>query len=148
MMGDGSLGKFKTEYEKLHKALIKSHESEKRLMLQCQELNAELISNASKVTSALKISQDDKATISSQKQEIEKLWRAVDDAQDKESKAHDTIHQLKLENVNLNKFIENGAGLGPAMQERFDIHCINFASPCIQYEGSRKRKRGANNRER
>ncbi|XP_003384298.1 PREDICTED: cilia- and flagella-associated protein 58-like [Amphimedon queenslandica] len=117
MVGDGSLGKFKTEYEKLHKALIKSHESEKRLMLQCQELNAELISNASKVTSALKITQDDKATISSQKQEIEKLWRAVDDAQDKETKTHETIHQLKLENISLNKLIENGAGFGPAMQE-------------------------------
>ena len=67
-MGDQSLEKFKVEYEKLHRALKKSHESEKRLMHKCRELNSEIVSNAAKVTTALKISQEDKATISSLKQ--------------------------------------------------------------------------------
>ena len=67
-MGDQSLEKFKVEYEKLHRALKKSHESEKRLMQKCRELNSEIVSNAAKVTTALKISQEDKATISSLKQ--------------------------------------------------------------------------------
>ena len=115
---DESLKKFKTEYEKLHNALKKSHESEKRLIQKCKELNAEIIANGSKVATALKVSQEDKATISSLKLEIEKLWKAVDDAQDKETKAHETIHQLKLENVNLTRLIEQGAGLGPGMEEQ------------------------------
>ena len=67
-MGDQSLEKFKTEYEKLHRALKKSHESEKRLMQKCRELNSEIVANAAKVTTALKISQEDKGTISSLKQ--------------------------------------------------------------------------------
>ena len=67
-MGDQSLEKFKVEYEKLHRALKKSHESEKRLMHKCRELNSEIVANAAKVTTALKISQEDKATISSLKQ--------------------------------------------------------------------------------
>ena len=51
--------RFRIEYEKLHKALKKSHESEKRLMSKCRELNAEIVSNSSKVAQALKLSQDD-----------------------------------------------------------------------------------------
>lgn len=68
LMGDQSLEKFKVEYEKLHRALKKSHESEKRLMQKCRELNSEIMANAGKVTTALKISQEDKTTISSMKQ--------------------------------------------------------------------------------
>lgn len=111
LMGDKSLERFRVEYEKLHRALKKSHESEKRLMQKCRELNAEIVANAAKVTTALKLSQEDKGTISSLKQEIEKLWKMVDAAHEKESRARDTIHQLKLEIANLTKLVEQGAGL-------------------------------------
>ena len=67
-MGDKSLERFRVEYEKLHRALKKSHESEKRLMHKCRELNAEIVANAAKVSTALKLSQEDKSTISSLKQ--------------------------------------------------------------------------------
>ena len=36
----------------------------------------------------------------------------VDAAHEKESKARDTINQLKLEIANLTKLVEQGAGLG------------------------------------
>lgn len=111
-MGDKSLERFRIEYEKLHKALKKSHESEKRLMQKCRELNAEIVANAAKVTSALKLSQDDKSTITSLKQEIEKLWKMVDTSHEKESKARDTINSLKVEISNLTSLVEQGAGLG------------------------------------
>ena len=68
LMGDKSLERFRIEYEKLHRALKKSHESEKRLMHKCRELNGEIVANAAKVTTALKLSQEDKGTISSLKQ--------------------------------------------------------------------------------
>lgn len=55
------------EYEKLHRALKKSHESEKRLMAKCRELNADIVSNAAKMQTALKLSQEDQATIASLK---------------------------------------------------------------------------------
>ena len=44
-------------------------------------------------------------------QEIEKLWKMVDAAHDKEARARDTINQLKLEIANLTKLVEQGAGL-------------------------------------
>ena len=67
LMGDKSLEKFRVEYEKLHRALKKSHESEKRLMQKCRELNAEIVANAAKVQTALKLSQEDQTTIASLK---------------------------------------------------------------------------------
>lgn len=67
LMGDRSLEKFRVEYEKLHRALKKSHESEKRLMQKCRELNAEIVANSAKVATALKLSQEDQATIQSLK---------------------------------------------------------------------------------
>jgi DNA repair exonuclease SbcCD ATPase subunit len=67
LKGDKSLEKFKIEYEKLYKALIKSHESEKRLMHKCRELNAELVANSAKVQTALKLGQEDQNTISTLK---------------------------------------------------------------------------------
>ena len=77
LVGDKSLERFRQEYEKLHRALKKSHESEKRLIKKCRELNAEIVSNASKVQTALKLSQEDQNTIASLKREIEKAWKMV-----------------------------------------------------------------------
>ena len=50
------------EYE-IHRALKKSHEQEKRLIKRCRELNAEIVNNAAKVQTALKLSQEDQHTI-------------------------------------------------------------------------------------
>ena len=70
LIGDQSLERFRQEYEKLHRALKKSHESEKRLIKKCKELNSEIVSNAAKVQTALKLSQDDQGTITALKKEI------------------------------------------------------------------------------
>ena len=59
LVGDKSLERFRAEYEKLHRALKKSHEQEKRLIKRCRELNAEIVNNAAKVQTALKLSQEE-----------------------------------------------------------------------------------------
>lgn len=103
--------KFRVEYEKLHRALKKSHESEKRLVKRCKELNGEIVSNASKVQTALKLSQEDQKTIASLNKEIEKAWKMVDASHEKETQANHTIQQLKQEITNLTKLVEQGTGL-------------------------------------
>ncbi|KAI0235754.1 Cilia- and flagella-associated protein 58 [Lamellibrachia satsuma] len=120
LMGDRSLEKFRVEYEKLHRALKKSHESEKRLMQKCRELNAEIAANSAKVSTALKLSQDDQATIASLKKEIEKAWKMVDAAHEKETRAKETIQSLKMEISNLSKLVEQGAGLSVGQE-----HSVN-----------------------
>ncbi|EGW12677.1 Coiled-coil domain-containing protein 147 [Cricetulus griseus] len=89
----------------------KSYDNEKRLMAKCRELNAEIVVNSAKVATALKLSQDDQTTIASLKKEIEKAWKMVDSAYDKEQKAKETILALKEEIVNLTKLVEQGSGL-------------------------------------
>lgn len=69
------------------------------------------MANASKVQTALKLSQEDQTTIASLKKEIEKAWKMVDAAHDKEQRARETIQSLKLEIANLSKLVEQGAGL-------------------------------------
>jgi chromosome segregation ATPase len=111
LVGDKSLERFRNEYDKLHRALKKSHESEKRLIKKCRELNQEIVANAAKVQTALKLSQEDQNTIASLKREIEKAWKMVDAAHEKEGRARETIQQLKHEIQNLSRLVEQGAGL-------------------------------------
>uniref|UniRef100_A0A2K6MJ10 Cilia and flagella associated protein 58 n=1 Tax=Rhinopithecus bieti TaxID=61621 RepID=A0A2K6MJ10_RHIBE len=111
LSGDKSLDKFRIEYERLHAVMKKSYDNEKRLMAKCRELNAEIVVNSAKVATALKLSQDDQTTIASLKKEIEKAWKMVDSAYDKEQKAKETILALKEEIVNLTKLVEQGSGL-------------------------------------
>ncbi|KAL7852583.1 hypothetical protein SRHO_G00183680 [Serrasalmus rhombeus] len=116
LVGDKSLEKFRVEYEKLTKVLKKSHESEKRLMTKCRELNAEIVSNSVKVATAMKLSQEDQTTITSLKKEIEKAWKMVDAAHEKELKAKERIQTLNQEIANLTKLVEQGAGLSTVQQ--------------------------------
>ena len=111
LVGDQSLSKFREEYEKLHRALRKSHDNEKRLIKKCRELNSEIVSNAAKVQTALKLSEEDQGTIAALKKEIEKAWKLVDASPEKEARAKETIQQLKLEIANLTRLLEQGAGL-------------------------------------
>ncbi|KAL1006214.1 hypothetical protein UPYG_G00069340 [Umbra pygmaea] len=111
LMEDKDLDKFRVEYEKLTNALKKSHESEKRLMTKCRELNAEIVSNSVKVATALMLTQEDQTTITSLKMEIEKAWKMIDTAHEKELRAKETIQTLKQDIANLNKLIEQRAGL-------------------------------------
>jgi chromosome segregation ATPase len=111
LMGDQSLEKFRLEYEKLHRALKKSHEQEKRLVKKCRELNSEILNNQAKIKTALRLSQEDQKTIAHLQKEMEKTWKLVYLSQDKENRAKDTISALKEEMTNLSKLVERGAGL-------------------------------------
>eukprot|EP00933_Yihiella_yeosuensis_P024988 TRINITY_DN1936_c0_g1_i3.p1 TRINITY_DN1936_c0_g1~~TRINITY_DN1936_c0_g1_i3.p1 ORF type:complete len:790 (+),score=229.12 TRINITY_DN1936_c0_g1_i3:233-2602(+) len=111
LVGDKSLEHFRQEYEKLHRALKKSHESEKHLIKKCRELNAEIVQNAVKVQTALKLSQEDQATITALKKEIERAWKMVEASHEKEQRARETISNLKAEISKLGRLVEQGAGL-------------------------------------
>ncbi|KAG9390827.1 Chromosome partition protein Smc [Carpediemonas membranifera] len=111
LVGDDSLEHFRKEYEKMHRALKKSHENEKRLISRIKTLGGEIASNASKVKSALKISQDDWNAISSLKKEIEQAYSMLDASREKEARSRETVQHLKAEIANLTKLVEQGAGI-------------------------------------
>ena len=64
MVGEKSMARFQNEYEKLYRALKTSYESEKRLVKRCKELNETIVSNATRVKAALRLTQEDSSTIS------------------------------------------------------------------------------------
>ncbi|KAH7372738.1 hypothetical protein KP509_17G018700 [Ceratopteris richardii] len=117
---DRSLDRFRAEYEKLHRALKKSHESEKRLIKKCRELNTEILANAAKVQNALKLNEEDQMTIVALKKEIDKAWKMVDASQEREEKAKDNIQQLKIEISNLSQIIEQGTGLSVGQEQELN----------------------------
>eukprot|EP01116_Phalansterium_solitarium_P023261 TRINITY_DN805_c0_g1_i2.p1 TRINITY_DN805_c0_g1~~TRINITY_DN805_c0_g1_i2.p1 ORF type:complete len:893 (+),score=388.33 TRINITY_DN805_c0_g1_i2:142-2820(+) len=111
LVGDQNLDRFRVEYEKLFRAVKKSHDSEKKLIKRCREMNAEIITNASKVQTALKLSQDDHKTIGALKKEVDKAWRMVDLSHQKEAAANGAITSLKAEMLRLTHLVEDGLGL-------------------------------------
>ena len=78
LLTDESLERFRQEYEKLHEALVNSHDSERRLMIKVRELNNEIAANAEKVSTSLQLSKEDEAIIVNLKQESEKAWKMVE----------------------------------------------------------------------
>lgn len=58
-------------------------DNEKRLVKKCRELNTEIVGNAAKVQTALKLSEEDQQTIVALKKEIEKAWKMVDASHEK-----------------------------------------------------------------
>uniref|UniRef100_A0A3B5A651 Cilia and flagella associated protein 58 n=1 Tax=Stegastes partitus TaxID=144197 RepID=A0A3B5A651_9TELE len=111
LVADKSMDKIRVEYEKLIHALKKSRENEKRLMSKCRELNAEIVSTSTKVAAALKLSQEDETTITSLKRELDKAWKMVDAAHEKEKKDKETIRVLKEDISNLTKMAEQQTAL-------------------------------------
>ena len=103
--------KFRKEYEKLHRALKTSYESEKRLVKRCKELNDTILQNAARVKGAIKLTQEDSNTIAVLRREIEKCWKLVETAKEKEEKARKIIQGLKDEIAKLHKIVEQGSGL-------------------------------------
>ncbi|NWW91669.1 CFA58 protein, partial [Rhynochetos jubatus] len=119
LKGDKTLEKFRIAYEKLHAVLKKSHENEKRLTERCRELNAHLVVNSSKVAALTKLSRDDRGTISSMKKEMEKAWKMVDAAYEKEQERKETIKSLEEEIARLNNLVEQESE--PTMGQEYNI---------------------------
>ena len=110
-MGEQSLEKFRIEYEKLHRALKTSYESEKRLVKRCKDLNETILQNAARVKAAIKLTQEDSQTIAILRKEVDKAWKLVEQAKNNEEKARKIISDLKNEISHLSKIVDKGSGL-------------------------------------
>ncbi|OHT13203.1 coiled-coil domain containing 147 [Tritrichomonas foetus] len=107
LVSDRSLDRFRKEYESLHDALVQSHEHNTVLMEKCRTLNQDIITNASKISSVLQLSQNDQRTIANLRGEFEKAWKLVQLSQDREAKSNEVIFNLNQEITNLKYLVEN-----------------------------------------
>lgn len=69
-MDDQSLLRFKQEYEKLYRALKRSHDNEKILYNRITELSRDMTNQMARIRVALKLSQEDAQAITFLKQEL------------------------------------------------------------------------------
>mmetsp|Transcript_128 Transcript_128/g.329 ORF Transcript_128/g.329 Transcript_128/m.329 type:complete len:852 (-) Transcript_128:130-2685(-) len=102
---------FRAEYEKLYKALMWSHESEKRLTKKIRDLNAEISASAQSVQTAMKTAAEDQQTIANLRRDIEAQQKLMEQSLQKEQQAKQTIDKYKAEIADLQKCIEEGAGM-------------------------------------
>eukprot|EP00768_Dysnectes_brevis_P007462 gnl/Dysnectes_brevis/6311_a9692_277.p1 GENE.gnl/Dysnectes_brevis/6311_a9692_277~~gnl/Dysnectes_brevis/6311_a9692_277.p1 ORF type:complete len:889 (+),score=436.04 gnl/Dysnectes_brevis/6311_a9692_277:49-2715(+) len=133
LVGDSSLELFRAEYEKLHRALKKSHENEKRLITRVRSLAQELGSNQSKIKTALKLSKEDQATIASLKAEIDKAWRIVDMARQKETTQNEQLDKLRAEVDALSRLVDKGP-MGVGVPEEATVEDLVRAKEILQQE--------------
>merc|ERR1719359_2434440 len=99
------------EYEKLYKALLKSHDNEKRLTKKIRDLNAEISANAANVQTAMKLAQEDHQQILTLRRDIEAQQKQVEQSLQKEKVNKDTIAGLKNDIKDLSERIEQGASM-------------------------------------
>ncbi|KAL8610972.1 hypothetical protein ACOMHN_042588 [Nucella lapillus] len=111
LLADENLEQFKKEYEKLHTALVNSHDSERQLMEKVRELNNEITANAEKVATALKLSLEDESRITSLTEELEGAWKKVEYLKQREQTSKETVTALHAEIENLNLLVQRGADL-------------------------------------
>ena len=107
IVNDKSLEKFYLEYQKLHEALISSHEQNKVLSSKCTELNQDIVKNAKQISSIVLMTQADQKTIEVLRNEFEKAWNIVETSSEKEQKSRGIIENLKNEVENLSNLIAN-----------------------------------------
>jgi len=109
--------KFRDEYEKLYKALLRSHDSEKRLANRIRDLSAEIAQSAAQAQAAMKGAADDQLAIAQHRANIEQQQKQVQLSLKKEQEANEAIARHKAEIADLVDRIENGAGMSPEQEK-------------------------------
>ncbi|OHT04963.1 hypothetical protein TRFO_27405 [Tritrichomonas foetus] len=92
-------------FRQLHALLMNSHKKNKKLTEIVQVLNGNVVSNATKVASLLKMSEDDQLTIDRYKEEYNRAWKLVNSSQEKESQALSLCEKMREEINNLTEAV-------------------------------------------
>lgn len=64
-----------------------SYHNEKKLLAKVKELNSDIVNNAAKVQTALKLTQEDSSTITLLKSELEKAYKVLEISRLREEKS-------------------------------------------------------------
>ena len=94
---DPASAPFRAEYAKLLGALKGSLAVEKKLVKKVGELNAELTANGARVAQALRMSEEDGATIDDLKAQVERAWGLVEAGNTRAEAASQEVERLSAE---------------------------------------------------
>ena len=111
LVNDKSLEKFRIEYEKLHEALMTSHEHNEVLVKKCKQLNEDILKHSKQIGSIIVMTQADQRTIGNLRCEFEKAWKIIEASNEKEQRSRNIILALKTEIENLSQLISQGGAI-------------------------------------
>jgi chromosome segregation ATPase len=103
---DPGLASFKGEYAKLLSALKASMATEKRLVGKIGSLNEEIVLNAGRVTQALRLAEEDGATIDDLRKQLERAWAMVEASKTREEASSQSSQALSAEAAQLRADLE------------------------------------------
>ena len=114
---DGQLSKFRTEYDKMFKAFVRSRDHINRLFDQYGMLYGEAVSNLSFNSEAMKSSVVDQQTLRNLKAQIKKASDILETSSKREEALKEETRSLKADINSLQQTMKQGVGLS-AVQER------------------------------
>lgn len=113
--------RFKHEYDRLYRALRRSHDNERILYNKITELSRDMANQTAKLRLALKMSQEDAQAISYLKQELEKTFKVLELSKEREERAKQKIEgmnsKIKVLESNLQQFQAKSAGQSNAIND-------------------------------
>ena len=109
--GDKQLEHFHREYEKHYRILLASHENEKKLIKKCKELNTHITESTLKVQQAFRLSQEENENIRNFQADLDRAVKTLENFKLKEENAKKTISSLREEIEKLGQIVEQGSGL-------------------------------------
>lgn len=98
-----------------------------------------MIQNAMRIKSAIILTKQDSQTITALKKEVEKAWKLIDVAKEKEEKARGIIQTLRQEIAKLNQIVEEGSGLSIGQDNT--VHNLMREKDNLKKECDEKSKR-------
>ena len=92
---DKTITRFRFQYDKLHRSLARSMETERRLVNETKNLRLKLVDNSKKIELAYKWKSEDQKTIKLLRRELKKAWETAEVFRQKELRAQELITTLK-----------------------------------------------------
>jgi hypothetical protein len=117
IQNDEALSKFRIEYEKMHKAVVRSRHHASILYKQFEAFQSEYNSNLSFNQESVKSSMQDEVILKNLKGQIKIAEDAIDASNKREEASKEELRILRQEIMTLSSTVKQGVGLS-AMQER------------------------------
>ncbi|KAJ3403745.1 hypothetical protein HDU80_003781 [Chytriomyces hyalinus] len=117
LQGIDDLAKFRTEYEKMHKAVLRSRHHAMVVLRQREELEKEYRLNADLLEEGARLSVGDQVAIRQLKDQISNAEGVIDTNNKNEENLREELRQLRLDTASLTTQLKQGVGLSVS-QER------------------------------
>ncbi|KNC96800.1 uncharacterized protein SPPG_08003 [Spizellomyces punctatus DAOM BR117] len=111
------LNPFRIEYEKMHRAVIRSREHIEKLFAQYETSYDEYRVNLAQAQEAKEASVQDQQTIKVLRAQIKRAEEIVESSNKREEAAKEELRQLKMDISNLNATLKQGVGLSTSQEK-------------------------------